>query len=113
MIEVLSAKIHRATITDSNIEYEGSITISQNMIKQAGMYPYQKVLVVDIDNGNRFETYIIPSQEAGVVCINGAAARLVCVKDKVIIMAFQYVENIPQDYTPICVKVDEKNNMIL
>ena len=88
MITLLKSKIHRATVTDANIDYEGSITISRDLVEQAYMYPYEKVLVVDVTNGARFETYVILSEEPGTICINGAAARLVSKGDIVIIMSF-------------------------
>lgn len=111
MFEMLYSKIHRAVITDVNIEYTGSITISSTLMSAADIVEYQKVLVADINNGNRFETYVIKSEEKNVVCINGAAARLVAVGDKVIIMAFKYVMDVSNNYTPIVVLVDENNNI--
>lgn len=113
MIEVLSGKIHRAIITDSNINYEGSITIDKKLLDAAGMLEYQKVSVVDIENGNRFETYIIVSDISGMICVNGAAARLVCVGDHIIIMAFQLLEEKKAlVHHPMIVRVDEKNKII-
>ena len=67
MIELLKSKIHKATVTDANIDYEGSITISHNIMEAANIYDYEKVLVVDINNGNRFETYVIMSYQEGVI----------------------------------------------
>lgn len=111
MFEILHSKIHRAVVTDANLDYEGSITLSSRLMKAAGIEEYQKVLIADVDNGNRFETYVIKSDENNVVCINGSAARLVSVGDKVIIMAFKLVESMSDKYTPLIVHVDEENNI--
>lgn len=113
MIELLKSKIHRATVTDSNLHYEGSITISQELLDAAGMYVYQKVSVVDINNGNRFETYIIATDKSGVICLNGAAARKVSVGDLVIIMTYELIEeNKIGEHTPKVLKVDAHNRII-
>jgi aspartate 1-decarboxylase len=112
MIEVLKSKIHRAVVTDANINYEGSITISSTLIKKASICRYQKVLVVDINNGNRFETYVIESTEENVICINGAAARLVGVGDNIIIMSFHYVDFLTENYEPIILCLNEKNEVV-
>jgi len=90
-IRLLKAKIHRATVTFTDVNYHGSITIDSNLLRAAGLYPNEAVLVADCDNGNRFETYIIPGEPgSGVIGINGAAARLTRVGNKVIVMAFLY-----------------------
>lgn len=112
MREVLQSKIHKAVVTDANINYEGSITISDELIKLAGLYEYQKVLVVDINNGQRFETYVIRTMDPNVICLNGAAARLVTVGDRVIIMAFKYVESVPNNYQPQIIVLNENNEVI-
>lgn len=107
------AKLHQARVTDANIEYKGSIGIDSELIALAGMYPYQKVLVVDIENGNRLETYIIPA-EAGSreITLNGAAARLVSVGDRVIIIAFVDVDiPVPTDWDPRVVMLDADNRV--
>lgn len=111
MFEILHSKIHRAVVTDANLDYEGSITLSSRLMVAAGIEEYQKVLIADVDNGNRFETYVIESDKNNVVCINGSAARLVSVGDKVIIMAFKLVDRKPDEYTPLIVHVDEENNI--
>ena len=113
MIEVLKSKIHRATVTDANIDYEGSITLSSNLIKLANILKYQKVLVVDVNNGNRFETYVIESSDENVVCLNGAAARLVSIGDRIIIMSFCYLDEAPDNYEPTILLLNEKNEVIL
>ncbi len=93
MIEILKAKIHRATVTDANLNYEGSITVYEGLMVCAGILEYEKVSVVDVNNGNRFETYVIKGQDAeNAICVNGAAARLVSVGDKVIIMAYRHIK---------------------
>lgn len=112
MIEILQSKIHRAVVTDANINYEGSITISADLIKLAGLYEYQKVLVVDINNGQRFETYVIETAKPKVICVNGAAAKLVTVGDRVIIMAFKFVDSIPDNYKPTIIVLNENNEVI-
>ena len=111
MVEMLKSKIHRATITDANLNYEGSITIYKQLMELANIYEYEKVTVVDIDNGNRFDTYVIEGRdEKNPICINGAAARLVCVGDKVIIMSYQAVKiDKRNEYKPVVVFVDHNN----
>jgi aspartate 1-decarboxylase len=97
MIIQLKSKIHRATVTDANVNYEGSITIYKELMKQAHIYEFEKVTVVDVNNGQRFETYVIKGEDPeNTICINGAAARLVSVGDKVIIMSYMIVN---QDHT--------------
>lgn len=86
---LLKAKIHRATVTFTDVNYHGSITIDSNLLRACGLFPNEAVLIADCDNGNRFETYIIPGEPgSGVIGINGAAARLTKVGNKVIVMAF-------------------------
>ncbi len=109
---VLISKIHRATVTDSNLNYEGSITIDRNLIETAGILPYEEVLVADIDNGSRFTTYVIEGED-GEVCLNGAAARKVAIGDKVIIMAFGLVEEkVAKKIKPKIIHVDDKNRPV-
>lgn len=112
MIEVLQSKIHRATVTEANLNYEGSITISDSIIKKAGIVEYQKVLIVDVNNGNRFETYVIGTDNENVICVNGAAARLVSVGDKIIIMSFCYMELVDNKYKPNIILLDKNNQEI-
>ncbi len=110
--KVLISKIHRATVTSSDLNYEGSITIDEKLIKEAGILPYEEVLVADIDNGNRFTTYIIPGGK-GEICLNGAAARKVSIGDKVIIMAFGIMEEeAAKRFKPKIIRVDEHNRPI-
>ena len=111
-LTLLKAKIHRAVVTQADLNYVGSITIDATLMKKAGIVEYEKVLVADVDNGQRFETYVIVGEEdSGVICINGAAAHCVEVGDKVIIMAF--AEMTPEEaekHTPKVVFVDEQNH---
>jgi len=90
---LLRAKIHRATITDANPDYVGSITIDDDLLQRADIWPGEKVLVADVENGARFETYAVSAKAgSGIVCVNGSAARLVKKGDKIIIMAFEYTD---------------------
>lgn len=112
-ISVLKSKIHRAKVTEANLNYVGSITIDKKLMDAAGIIEYEKVLVVNVENGNRLETYVIKGDEGtGVICLNGAAARLVSVEDHVIIMSFgdMSLEEV-QKHNPSVVFVDE-NNMV-
>lgn len=107
-------KIHRATITEANLNYMGSITIDQELMKAAGILTGEKVQVVDIDNGSRLETYVIPgAPHSGVICLNGAAARLVSVGDKVIIIAYAQMDaQEARTFVPSVAMVDEKNRIV-
>ncbi len=109
LFEILKSKIHMARVTDSNVEYDGSITIDENLARKADISTNEKVLVSDIENGNRFETYVIYGKE-GEICVNGAAANLVDVGDRLIIMSFVYIDN--RNLTPKVIKVNEKNEII-
>ena len=91
-IQLLKSKIHNVRVTDANLNYVGSITIDQDLMDAAGIYPSEHVYIVDNNNGERFETYVITGQRgSGVICLNGAAARKVQVDDIVIIMAYASV----------------------
>jgi aspartate 1-decarboxylase len=109
LFEVLKSKIHMAKVTCANIEYDGSITIDEKLARKADMSPNEKVLVSNVENGNRFETYIIYGKD-GEICLNGAAAKLADVGDRVIIMSFVYVDN--RNFPPKIVRVDDKNQII-
>ncbi|EAJ5792960.1 aspartate 1-decarboxylase, partial [Campylobacter coli] len=87
-ITLLKSKIHRASVTEARLDYVGSISIDEKLLQASGILEYEKVQVVNVNNGARFETYTIATQEEGVVCLNGAAARLAEVGDKVIIMSY-------------------------
>lgn len=109
---MLKSKIHRATVTEARVDYVGSITIDADLMDRADMTPYEKVLVADVDNGVRLETYVIEGPRgSGVVCMNGAAARLVNKGDKIIVMTFGgYDAQEARTHRPIAVVVDENNN---
>jgi aspartate 1-decarboxylase len=108
---MLKSKIHRATVTDANLNYEGSITIDRNLMKAADILPYEQVHVVDVNNGGRLVTYAIEG-ESGEICLNGAAARLVHKGDTVIILSYTNVEDDKlQDFHPTLVYVDAKNQI--
>ena len=90
MRSLLRSKIHRATVTEARLDYEGSISIDMDLLDRSGMWIGEKVLVADVDNGNRFETYVLPADRgSGTIAINGAAAHLAKPGEKVIIMAFE------------------------
>ena len=109
---LVHAKIHRATVTGADLNYVGSITIDKNLIEAAGMWPYERVQVVDINNGNRLETYIIEGERgSGTIQLNGAAAHLVDVGDLVIIMAYAQVQQQPELWEPTVVFVDQHNQI--
>ncbi len=111
-ITVMKGKIHRATVTDADLNYEGSLTVDMDLVDAAGMRVYEKVSVVNVNNGARFETYIIEGKRgSGEVCLNGAAARLGMKGDKVIIITYAQVEEkeLPPNYIPKVVHVDENN----
>ena len=112
-LEMLKSKIHRATVTQAELNYVGSITIDESLMEAAGIYEYEKVQIADVDNGARFETYVIAGEEgSGIICLNGAAARMVSTGDKVIIMS--YARMTPEevkDNPPKVVFVDEENKI--
>ncbi|MBO5486290.1 MAG: aspartate 1-decarboxylase [Eubacterium sp.] len=110
-IQALKSKIHRATVIQAELNYIGSITIDEALMENAGILEYEKVQIVDIDNGARFETYVISGQrDSGMICLNGAAARMVSVGDKIIIMSYAAMtpEEL-QENPPKVVFVDENN----
>ena len=114
MREMLIGKIHRARVTDANLNYEGSITIDGTLLEAAGILPYEKVHVVDVNNGSRLETYTIAGErDSGTICLNGAAARLVQPGDTVIIIAYTLVtDEEARHIKPKLVYVDEMNRMV-
>jgi aspartate 1-decarboxylase len=109
----LRSKIHRATVTEANLDYEGSITIDRYLMNAAGLLPFEKVEVYNVTNGNRFETYVIEGEAGeGDICVNGAAAHLVSRGDKVIIACYCAVhEGQMLDHRPKLVFVDERNQI--
>ena len=113
MIEMLRCKIHRAKVTDAQLHYEGSITVSREMADAAGLFANQKVTVVNINNGERFDTYVILEDKPGVICLNGACARLACVGDLIIIMAYELVAVCAvKEHKPAVVFVDGDNRVV-
>ncbi len=113
-IEMLKGKIHRATVVQAELNYVGSITVDQDLLDASGILEYEKVQIVDIDNGSRFETYTIAGQAgSGMICLNGAAARCVSVGDKIIIMSYAQMtpEEVKNGYHPNVVFVDEDNRI--
>lgn len=113
IISLLKSKIHRATVTDAQIHYTGSITIDKTLMEHANIIPFEKVLVVSLDNGERLETYVIEGKRgSGEVCINGAAARKILKGDKIIIMSFASIdESEAKNFKPIIVLVNENNKI--
>jgi aspartate 1-decarboxylase len=111
---MLKSKIHRATVTGADLHYEGSVTIDRDLMDAADIISYEKVAVWNVTNGSRLETYAIEGQRgSGVICLNGAAARLVAPKDLVIIASFVNMENAEAvKYEPKLVFVDEENRML-
>jgi len=114
IIEMLKGKIHRAKVVQAELDYVGSITVDEELMDAAGIIEYEKVQVVDVNNGNRLETYVIAGERgSGMVCLNGAAARCVSVGDNVIIMA--YAQLTPEDaktHKPAVVFVDGNNKLV-
>lgn len=112
-ITMLKAKIHRATVTQAELDYVGSITVDMDLLEQAGILEYEKVQIVDVNNGSRFETYTIAGERgSGVMCLNGAAARMVQTSDKIILMAYaQVTPEEASELRPTVLFVDEKNKV--
>lgn len=110
---MLKSKIHRATVTEANLHYEGSITIDRRLMDAAGLIEYEQVHIYDINNGNRFSTYVIAGEPgSGVICLNGAAARMVSRGDLVIVACYAvYGEQEMKDFRPTMVYVDKDNRI--
>jgi len=113
-ITLLKAKIHRAVVTQADLDYVGSITIDSDLLRESGIMEYEKVEIADIDNGNRFATYTIAGEAgSGIICLNGAAAKCVNVGDKVIIMAYaNMTPEEAQTHKPTVLFVDEHNKLV-
>src|SRR3972149_4515520 len=109
--QMLRSKIHRATVTDANLGYDGSITIDEALMDAAGMLPYEQVMVSNLNNGERFETYVIPGKRGGgQVCLNGPTARKGLTGDKIVIFCYEYYsEDELKTFKPTIVKVDDQN----
>ena len=113
IVEMLKGKIHRATVVQAELDYVGSITVDEELLEAAGILEYEKVQIVDVNNGSRFETYTICGERgSGMICLNGAAARCVSTGDKIIIMAYgQYDPEVAKNHKPSVVFVEEKNKI--
>ena len=111
--QILNSKIHRATVIQADLNYEGSITVDVNLLDLASILPYEKVLVVNANNGNRFETYAIEGErDSGIICLNGPAARLGTVGDIITIISFLYLSSQEiSDHQPKIIYVNENNQL--
>jgi len=114
MRTMLRSKIHRATVTEANVDYEGSITLDPLLMEAADILPFEQVHVLDVDNGARLTTYAIEGERGkGEVCINGAAARLVSVGDKVLVLTYETLGEEPaRGHQPRLVYVNERNEVV-
>ena len=111
-LELLKGKIHRATVVQAELDYVGSITVDEALLEAAGILEYEKVQIVDVNNGSRFETYTISGQRgSGMICLNGAAARCVSTGDKIIMAYGQYTPDEAKEHKPAVVFVDEENKV--
>ena len=110
---MMKSKIHRATVTDADLHYEGSITIDERLMEEANMIPFEQVEIYDVNNGERFSTYIIKGKRnSGTICLNGAAARKVAKGDLVIIVTYVAVDDEEaKRWKPKCVRVDAANKI--
>ncbi len=109
---MLRAKIHMATVTESNLSYEGSLTLDGEILKNAGILPFEQVMISNLNNGERFETYVIPGKK-GEVCLNGPTARKGVVGDKVIIFCYSYVDDRKKKrFNPKIVFLGDNNRII-
>ncbi|MDD5456942.1 MAG: aspartate 1-decarboxylase [Candidatus Margulisbacteria bacterium] len=113
LITICKSKIHRATVTDTNINYEGSITIDKRLMEAADIHEYEQVQVVNVTNGERFTTYVMKGEKKGAMVLNGAAARLAVPGDKIIVITYAQLKNKEVgEYKPRIVLVDEANEII-
>lgn len=110
-VTLLKSKIHRATVTEANLFYEGSLTVDIDLLKKANMFQYEQVHVVNVNNGHRLVTYLMNGEAgSGTICLNGAAARLGHKGDKIIIISYgSYSNEEAKDHEPLVVLVDERN----
>ncbi|HYA27164.1 MAG TPA: aspartate 1-decarboxylase [Thermodesulfovibrionales bacterium] len=111
---ILKAKIHLATVTESNLEYEGSITIDKDVLNEAGILPYEMVMISNLNNGERFETYAIPGEGgSGKICLNGPTARKGVVGDRIIIFCYGYFEDSEiRDFMPRILRLGPDNSPV-
>jgi len=114
LLTMFKGKLHRATVTDANLSYEGSITIDKTLLEAAGILPFEQVHIYNLTNGARFTTYVIEGEyDSGEICINGAAARLARKGDMVIIAAYAGMsEDEARQFTPKNILVDSKNRIV-
>ena len=115
LIEILKSKIHRVTVTDANLNYNGSITIDEDLMDAANLIEFEKVQVVNINNGKRFETYIIKgARGTGTICLNGPAARLAVIGDLVIIMSYASMDfEEAKKFKPVIIHPDSTDNSLI
>lgn len=114
LVNMLKGKIHRAKVMQAELDYVGSITIDEELLEAAGIYEYEQVQIVDVNNGNRFETYTIAGERgSGLICLNGAAARQVQVNDKIIIMSYAVMDEEERKSNPPKVVFVDDNNKIV
>jgi len=111
---LMKSKIHRATVTDANLHYAGSISIDRGLMRRADLVPHEKVQVVDVNNGARFETYVIEAEAgSGTVGVNGAAARLVEPGDIIIVISYGvFDDRESRSFVPVVVNVDDENRAV-
>lgn len=115
---MLKSKIHKATVTEANLSYSGSLTVDEDLMDLAGLYPFEKIMISNVNNGERFDTYVIPGERgSGHICLNGAAARKGVPGDKIIIFAFAYVaedgnEQALKNYKPTIVILADNNKPV-
>lgn len=114
MLTLYRAKIHRARLTEANLHYAGSLTVDEELLEASGILPYEKIAVVNVSNGERLETYVIPGPRgSGAVCLNGAAARRGAPGDLVIVIAYaQFTPEEAKVHRPVVVRVDERNHVV-
>ena len=114
LVKILKSKLHRARVTDAKLHYPGSLAVDSALMEAAGILPYESVLVADVDNGNRLETYVVPAEAgSGEIVILGAAAQLIKPKDIVIILGFGYVTpDEAKDHKPKVVVLNENNEIV-
>ena len=114
LTKLLKSKLHRARVTETKLHYAGSIAVDADLMKEVGLLPYEAVVIADLDNGNRLETYVIPAEAgSGDVVIMGAAARMINPKDIVIIFSFAFfTPEQTEGYKPKVVALDENNKII-
>lgn len=113
LVKILKSKLHRATVTDARLHYPGSIAIDSTLMEAAGIFPYESVLIADLNNGNRLETYAVPAEaDSGEIVILGAAARLIKPKDIIIILGFAFcTPEETKSIKPKTVVLDENNKI--